>query len=362
LKWIVEKRKKEKGIASHNNIYTCTHSYRPLELVPCLVPTQRFGHPPIAMSSFGATAAACHRLPKTVHDGPMLVTFVGEEGTGHHGMCSLVAPWCKDHCAGKTKGKGPHLDLSACKDILPCFRHDEHVERHVKGLLYAHDYDQLNRTTELLFQTLRTRLAVPEGQDYAHLTGSTRSSRWLFQCLFEPDGPTGYMASYPDAYDAYKARLPEVLAYPDVVALAAIAERARLDFRVVRLARDPVSSVLSKVRKHPKASLREIARYHKLFDTVIAEQLRCLDEKFTFVLNYSAANEPQTATELAGFLRADAESMRAARSNWHPSSRSQLIDEESRKAAAFTRMLFRRGSFLDVGGRHGAGRASRRMR
>lgn len=265
-----------------------------------------------------STSQPCERLPKLTTAGAMIVMMVGEEGTGHHALCASL-PRC---------GAGRRYDLAGS---APCFSHDAILEDSVRKLMAAITHSALDTARDRM--ELRMRHLAAGGGD---------ATRWIFQCAQNATGGGGWKASYPDAEFAHRQRLPLDAAYPDIVALAALAERSQVDFRVVRLMRDPIETVRSRQRnpanKDHKAPLGHHARLVRLMDVVVGEQLRCIDPNFVTLLNYSRAATAPEAERLARFLRVDAAQMTSSlRAYWRTSNRSAALDEED---AAFVRDIW----------------------
>jgi hypothetical protein len=129
-------------------------------------------------------ASACTpRLAKRIFGGMQLVVLLGEESTGHHGVCVAISPRC------------------AAQPAAPCFAHDASLLSRVERLSLANDAASLRQARASVGARLR------------HL-----------QCsAFDASVVDASMMSYPDMALAARGRLPSaLLGVMDAVAIAEV--------------------------------------------------------------------------------------------------------------------------------------------
>lgn len=251
-----------------------------------------------------ASGERTSRLPKKVTGGATWVVFAGLEGTGHHMMCSCIAP---------RRAKASSL----CNDESPCFYYDKRMEQPVKALTWAG-----RGSREEISTLLRSYNRSAERQSLRYMfqcsntRGDSRGFKWSF-----PDGelhhhtPTNtnkytklnkFYANVPFASTQQQANLEgESTAHGDVAQLAALAEGAGVDLRVVVLVREQwASTALS----HHRADFESWMRTLRDNECVLSGQLRSIDPSFFRVFSLeSVVRDPGTAAAaLAAFLHVEA--------------------------------------------------------
>jgi hypothetical protein len=143
-------------------------------------------------------ASACTpRLAKRIFGGMQLVVLLGEESTGHHGVCVAISPRC------------------AAQPAAPCFAHDASLLSRVERLSLANDAASLRQARASVGARLRHLQSAPSA---AHL------QRVVFQCsAFDASVVDASMMSYPDMALAARGRLPSaLLGVMDAVAIAEV--------------------------------------------------------------------------------------------------------------------------------------------
>jgi hypothetical protein len=86
-----------------------------------------------------------------------------------------------------------------------------------------------------------------------------------------------------------------------VCASTQIAEHVGVDARFVRLWRDPLVRVASRLRQFPQAGASVATRSARVAQLQLEAQLACLDARFLYTLEYTRA--ASQVDELASFLR-----------------------------------------------------------
>ena len=202
------------------------------------------------------------RLPKKVYSDRLRVLFVaGLEGTGHHALAAMLSV-----CLAE---RGPRrCHTSPAIDGLLCFTH--HNAKHRFGLFNVDDSARAAQLVGELQAGMRNLSATAETQP------GDASSLYVLGLGFS--NGVG-MLSYPNFGGANKA-----LNHPDVFLLAAVAERAGVDLRVLVLQRSAGEIVRSVAARGYGST--EDSRILIDNAAALASQLRLLDRGFFLCLDY----------------------------------------------------------------------------
>ena len=154
------------------------------------------------------------------------------EGTGHHAICSALAP------------RYPHCNHG------PCFKTDLHAEALFRSWIYA-SASEFRSARQQISARLATYHQPADG------IGNSSLRRMLVQCRDDLGSGLGFKLSYPDdalslARDSEKEG--KTTAHGNVAALAQLAEDARIDFRVLVLTRDLASAARSRMQPNATAA------------------------------------------------------------------------------------------------------------
>jgi hypothetical protein len=282
-------------------------------------------------------------LNKTVYSGPMVVSWLGLEGTGHHGICATLAPRCSSHVAARIyhlgvgnfsnsrstnralsqgyHGAGAEADDYDAQPVTlegnindthpppPCFVLDP-----VLADLMVNMVDSSPDKVSWHRNRLRKRMRLYKS------AGLPETLRIHFQCSAGKGDGNGTMLSFPDesaaargwkrGHRGWRDQIYEGISWarPDALELARAAEANGVDARFVWLTRDPLSLVLSKYRrfndktgeKGVKLSLASMAHVALVSDALLRWTLQRLHPAFIREMRYERAS--QQADELADFL------------------------------------------------------------
>jgi hypothetical protein len=245
-------------------------------------------------------------IRKTVFHGPMLVVWLGIEGSGHHGICQCLAPRCS----------------LTVPSISPCFAVDTGLAATVGSLLQIQTRE-LNQTLMKLRQQLR-----------GHRRTTNSSVRVMLQCSPTARSSEGVKFSYPAQAKA-KAALKAGRAHHlegkstfhiDATLLARLAEDVGLDVRFVLLQR-PLAEASASIAQRFRIPFESEARIIRDNWALLQWQVSHLDTRFVFDFVYK---QPDVRA-LASFLRLETAASEAMfhefSMNWHSSSRSAAVAE-----------------------------------
>lgn len=203
-------------------------------------------------------------FPKNVYsNNSRLLLVAGLEGTGHHAISDMMSVCMK---ASPSKSCSEDVDLSVM------MMHSLAPEKHQIGQFGLFFGEDANRAGQHI-QTIESRMKELAKASMSHLyfLGLGKTAK------------TG-MFSYPAFAGPFKA-----INHPDAFALAVMAEKSNLDFRILVLQRNHLEILASTHKRHFGGNVEARLLIHNA--EALLAQLRLLDKRFYRCVDYKTLNK-----------------------------------------------------------------------